>query len=105
MTARSFATTSAALAPAKSAANEFGRCISRNRLRSMAASTLVESDQLEIAENAMTSLEVPPVARPNETSMRIADRFEAESGRLYLNGMQALVRFPLVQAKADRAAG
>lgn len=71
----------------------------------MAASTLVESDQLEIAENAMTSLEVPPVARRNESNMRIADRLEADSGRLYLNGMQALVRFPLVQAKADRAAG
>lgn len=52
----------------------------------------------------MTSLDVAPMTS-NGTSAQIADRFEADSGRIYMNGLQALIRFPLVQAKADRATG
>ncbi|HEY4020604.1 MAG TPA: indolepyruvate ferredoxin oxidoreductase family protein [Pseudonocardiaceae bacterium] len=37
-------------------------------------------------------------------SMRLADRLVAESGEHYLPGIQALVRFPLDQARLDRAA-
>ena len=37
--------------------------------------------------------------------MRLADRLTADSGEHYLPGLQALVRFPLEQARLDRAAG
>ncbi|WP_435202369.1 indolepyruvate ferredoxin oxidoreductase family protein [Janibacter sp. GS2] len=37
--------------------------------------------------------------------MKLSDRLVAESGTHYLPGMQALIRFPLEQARRDRAAG
>ncbi|HEY4452789.1 MAG TPA: indolepyruvate ferredoxin oxidoreductase family protein, partial [Pseudonocardiaceae bacterium] len=37
--------------------------------------------------------------------MRLEDRLVAQSGEHYLSGLQALVRFPLEQARLDRAAG
>lgn len=36
---------------------------------------------------------------------RLEDRYSATDGRVYLTGIQALVRLPLEQARADRAAG
>ncbi|KRE35963.1 hypothetical protein ASG73_14935 [Janibacter sp. Soil728] len=37
--------------------------------------------------------------------MKLSDRLVAEGGTHYLPGMQALIRFPLEQARRDRAAG
>jgi indolepyruvate ferredoxin oxidoreductase len=40
-----------------------------------------------------------------DTTYRLEDRFERESGRLYLTGWDALVRLPLMQRRRDVAAG
>jgi indolepyruvate ferredoxin oxidoreductase len=44
--------------------------------------------------------------RPEKGTPRLSDWLTAaDSGRYFLPGLQALVRFPLVQARLDRAAG
>jgi len=43
--------------------------------------------------------------REGKGALRLADRLTADSGRHFLPGLQALVRFPLEQARLDRAAG
>ncbi len=40
-----------------------------------------------------------------DRSYELADRYRKEEGRVFLTGVQALVRLPLLQARADRAAG
>ncbi len=35
----------------------------------------------------------------------LGDRYTLESGRVYLNGVQALVRLPMLQRQRDLAAG
>ena len=39
------------------------------------------------------------------SSYKLDDRYVAESGRVYLTGVQALVRLPLEQRRRDAAAG
>lgn len=43
--------------------------------------------------------------RPIDLSYRLEDRYERRSGRVYLNGSQALVLLPLLQRERDRQAG
>lgn len=43
--------------------------------------------------------------RPPRREVSLADRYEKRSGLVYLSGLQALVRLPLDQARADREAG
>jgi indolepyruvate ferredoxin oxidoreductase len=38
-------------------------------------------------------------------AVSLSDKYELESGRIYINGVQALVRLPIVQRIRDRAAG
>ena len=38
-------------------------------------------------------------------SFSLEDKYTAESGRIFLSGIQALVRLPIVQMRRDRAAG
>ncbi len=56
----------------------------------------------------MRSLEWDPVAAaPTEIdhSYELSDRYAREAGRVYLTGVQALVRLPLLQKQRDLAAG
>jgi indolepyruvate ferredoxin oxidoreductase len=38
-------------------------------------------------------------------SFSLEDKYTAEEGRVFLSGIQALVRLPIVQMRRDRAAG
>ena len=38
-------------------------------------------------------------------SVTLDDKYTADSGRVYLSGVQALVRLPMMQRARDRAAG
>ena len=38
-------------------------------------------------------------------AITLADKYEAQSGRVFLTGTQALVRLPMAQMRRDRAAG
>ncbi len=38
-------------------------------------------------------------------AVTLDDKYSHESGHVFLNGMQALVRIPLVQRRRDKAAG
>ncbi|HEX3849201.1 MAG TPA: hypothetical protein VHV81_17605, partial [Steroidobacteraceae bacterium] len=38
-------------------------------------------------------------------TVRLADKFELESGRVYLTGIEALVRLPMMQRRLDLAQG
>ena len=38
-------------------------------------------------------------------SVTLEDKYTQESGRIYLSGVQALVRLPMMQRERDRAAG
>ncbi len=38
-------------------------------------------------------------------AISLADRYDREEGTVYLNGLQALVRLPIDQARRDRRAG
>ena len=46
-------------------------------------------------------METPPI----DASYELEDRYRRESGRVYLTGVQALVRLPLMQRQRDHAAG
>ncbi|WP_426443545.1 hypothetical protein [Bradyrhizobium genosp. P] len=39
------------------------------------------------------------------SGVSLDDKYTAEEGRIYLTGVQALVRLPMVQRRFDRAAG
>jgi indolepyruvate ferredoxin oxidoreductase len=41
----------------------------------------------------------------NRLRISLDDKYTADQGRIYLTGVQALVRLPMVQRRADRAAG
>ncbi|MBZ6378698.1 indolepyruvate ferredoxin oxidoreductase [Pacificimonas flava] len=43
-----------------------------------------------------------PTIQPN---IRLSDKYELETGRVYMSGLQALVRLPIVQKRRDVAAG
>jgi indolepyruvate ferredoxin oxidoreductase len=47
----------------------------------------------------------PPAATPALAEVSLADKYEKHAGRIYLTGVQALVRLPLMQRERDRAAG
>ena len=47
----------------------------------------------------------PPSAAPLQTAVSLEDKYTALSGRIYLSGIQALVRLPLIQRARDQAAG
>lgn len=49
----------------------------------------------------MNDLALPPEARP----VRLSDKYELDRGRVYLTGIQALVRLPMDRVRLDRAAG
>ncbi|MCB1458514.1 MAG: hypothetical protein KDJ48_04490, partial [Nitratireductor sp.] len=38
-------------------------------------------------------------------SVTLEDKYTATSGKIFINGTQALVRLPMVQMRRDRAAG
>ena len=42
---------------------------------------------------------------PFDASYELEDRYRRESGRIYITGVQALVRLPLLQHQRDLAAG
>ena len=44
-------------------------------------------------------------AEPIDLSYTLEDKYTRESGRIYLSGVQALVRLPIMQQMRDRAAG
>lgn len=46
-----------------------------------------------------------PAGLPISAATKLDDRYLVEDGRLYLNGIQALVRLPIDQARRDRAVG
>jgi indolepyruvate ferredoxin oxidoreductase len=41
----------------------------------------------------------------NRFSISLDDKYTADHGRIFLTGVQALVRLPMVQRRVDRAAG
>jgi indolepyruvate ferredoxin oxidoreductase len=47
----------------------------------------------------------PPVDPPALAEVSLADKYQKHAGRIYLTGVQALVRLPLMQRERDRAAG
>jgi len=47
----------------------------------------------------------PSVPAPALAEVSLADKYEQRAGRIYLTGIQALVRLPLLQRERDRAAG
>lgn len=49
--------------------------------------------------------EAPPSGRTDARAPSLDDRYALESGRVFLTGVQALVRLPFEQARRDRAAG
>ncbi len=49
----------------------------------------------------MNDVTLPPEVRP----VRLADKYELDQGRVYLTGIQALVRLPMDRVRLDRAAG
>ncbi len=42
---------------------------------------------------------------PIDHSYALDDRYRLDSGRVWLTGVQALVRLPIMQRRRDRAAG
>jgi indolepyruvate ferredoxin oxidoreductase len=42
---------------------------------------------------------------PADASISLDDKYSRDTGRIYLTGVQALVRLPLMQRRLDRAAG
>lgn len=46
-----------------------------------------------------------PASRAVDTGYALADRYAREAGRVYLSGVQALVRLPIEQRRRDAAAG
>src|SRR5690242_20445315 len=52
----------------------------------------------------MTLEQPAPAARPPRAAV-LDDRYLLEQGRMFLSGVQALVRLPLDQARRDRRAG
>ena len=48
---------------------------------------------------------LPPQAAPDEAPVTLDDKYARFDGRVYLTGIQALVRLPLLQKRRDRAAG
>ncbi len=54
----------------------------------------------------MDSVTLPPVTRQSPgNAVTLADKYSRFEGRVYLTGIQALVRLPIVQQRRDRAAG
>jgi len=53
----------------------------------------------------MTTVEVQPPVRVGNVPASLDDRYELEQGHIYLNGIQALVRMPIEQARRDKLAG
>ncbi len=53
----------------------------------------------------MADRDPPPPAVPALADVSLADKYEQDAGRVYLTGIQALVRLPLMQRTRDRAAG
>jgi indolepyruvate ferredoxin oxidoreductase len=49
----------------------------------------------------MNDLALPPGVRP----VRLSDKYALDTGRVYLTGIQALVRLPMDRVRLDRAAG
>ncbi|MGH0037358.1 MAG: indolepyruvate ferredoxin oxidoreductase family protein [Myxococcota bacterium] len=47
----------------------------------------------------------PPAFPPFDGDYALEDRYRLESGRVFLTGVQALVRLPMMQQRRDRAAG
>jgi indolepyruvate ferredoxin oxidoreductase len=43
--------------------------------------------------------------KPTRAKMHLDDKYEAEQGRVYITGTQALVRLPMMQRRRDEAAG
>ena len=46
-----------------------------------------------------------PKAATQNATVTLDDKYTLNSGRVFLNGMQALVRLPLMQRQRDAAAG
>jgi indolepyruvate ferredoxin oxidoreductase len=46
-----------------------------------------------------------PQAAPSEAPVTLDDKYARFDGSVYLTGIQALVRLPLLQKRRDRAAG
>ncbi|HLU12511.1 MAG TPA: indolepyruvate ferredoxin oxidoreductase family protein, partial [Arenimonas sp.] len=53
----------------------------------------------------MSSPAPTPVAAPVDREYTLEHKYTRETGRIYLSGVQALVRLPLMQQMRDRAAG
>ena len=47
----------------------------------------------------------PPNSSPNVRAVSLDDKYTATCGSIYLSGIQALVRLPLMQRLRDEAAG
>jgi indolepyruvate ferredoxin oxidoreductase len=53
----------------------------------------------------MTTVDARRIEEPRQASVSLSDRFRLEEGRVFLTGVQALVRAPLDQVRRDRRAG
>ncbi|MBI3713230.1 MAG: indolepyruvate ferredoxin oxidoreductase family protein [Burkholderiales bacterium] len=62
---------------------------------------LVEASSLSSASASATSSQVAPTLAP----VTLADKYTSNTGTIFLSGIQALVRLPLIQRQRDLAAG
>ncbi len=53
----------------------------------------------------MSAVPAPPTSLPIDREYSLESKYTREEGRIYLSGVQALVRLPLMQQMRDRAAG